>query len=112
MLSLLPSPLALFIDLFEVELLGASLLLTLPAVLLRESPPTLPLPVEFVAGGEGNPELVEERFEEAPGLGGSGRSGMLGELLVVVFMLEEEPEPRKIADIGRLLFPCARRMLI
>ena len=91
--------------------MSACLLLTLPAVLLRESPPTLPLPVEFVAGGEGNPELVEERFEAAPGLGGSGRSGMLDELLIVVFMLEEEPEPRKIADIGRLLFPYARRVV-
>jgi hypothetical protein len=99
----------LFIDLFEAELLRAGLLLTLPAVLLRESPPTLPLPVEFVAGGEGNPE---ERFEAAPGLGGSGRSGMLGGLLVVVFMLEEEPEPRKIADSGRLLFPYARRVVL
>lgn len=102
----------LFIDLFEAEWLSACLLLTLPAVLLRESPPTLPLPVEFVAGGEGNPELVEERFEAAPGLGGSGRSGMLDELLIVVFMLEEEPEPRKIADIGRLLFPYARRVVL
>jgi len=89
--------------------LSVGLLLTPPAVLLRESPPTLPLPVEFVAGGEGNPELVEERFE---GLGGSGRSGILDELLNVVFMLGEEPEPRKIADIGRLLFPYARRVLI
>ena len=87
-------------------------LLTLAAVLLRESPPTLPLPVELVAGGEGNPELVEERFEAAPGLGGSGRSGMLDELLIVVFMLEEEVEPRKIADIGRLLFPYARRVVL
>jgi len=90
--------------------LSVCLLLTLPAVLLRESPPTLPLPVELVAGGEGNPELVEERFEAAPGLGGSGRSGMLDELLIVVFMLEEEP--RKIADIGRLLFPYARRVVL
>ena len=90
--------------------MSVCLLLTLPAVLLRESPPTLPLPVELVAGGEGNPELVEERFEAAPGLGGSGRSGMLDELLIVVFMLEEEP--RKIADIGRLLFPYARRVVL
>jgi len=92
--------------------LSVGLLLTLPAVLLRESPPTLPLPVEFVAGGEGNPELVEERFEAAPGLGGSGRSGMLDELLIVELMLEVEVEPRKIADIGRFLFPCARRVVL
>ena len=92
---------------------SVGLLLTPPAVLLLESPPTLPLPVEFVAGGEGNPELVEERFEAAPGLGGSGRSGILDELLIVVFMLGEEPdEPRKIADIGRLLFPYARRVVL
>ena len=84
----------------------------LPAVLLRESPPTLPLPVEFVAGGEGNPELVEERFEAAPGLGGSGRSGMLDELLIEVLMLEEGVEPRKMADIGRLLFPYALRVVL
>jgi hypothetical protein len=37
--------------------------------------PVLPLPVEFVAGGEGNPEPVE-----LTGLGGSGRSGMPGEV--------------------------------
>lgn len=102
----------LFIDLFEADWLSVGFLLTLPAVLLRESPPTLPLPVEFVAGGEGNPELVEERFEAVPGLGGSGRSGILDELLIVVFTLEEEVEPRKIADIGRLVFPYARRVLI
>lgn len=80
--------------------------------MLLESPPTLPLPVEFVAGGEGNPELVEDRFEAAPGLGGSGRSGMLDEVLMVVLRLEEEVEPRKIADIGRLLFPYARRVVL
>ena len=99
----------LLIDLFEADWPSVGLLRTLPAVLLRESPPTLPLPVEFVAGGDGNPELVEERFE---GLGGSGRSGILEELLIVVFMLEEEVEPRKIADIGRLLFPYARRVVL
>ena len=92
--------------------MSVGLLLTPPAVLLRESPPTLPLPVEFVAGGEGNPELVDERFEAAPGLGGSGRSGILDELLIAVLMLGEEPEPRKIADIGRLLFPYARRVVL
>ena len=92
--------------------MSAGILLTLPVVLLRESPPTLPLPVEFVAGGEGNPELVEEGFEAAPGLGGSGRSGMLDELLIFVFILEAEVEPRKIADSGRLLFPYARRVVL
>ena len=89
------------------------LLLALPAVLLRESPPTLPLPVEFVAGGEGNPELVEERLEAAPGLGGSGRSGMLDEVLNAELMLvEEEAEPMKTADTGRLLLPCARPVVL
>lgn len=48
----------------------------------------LPLPVEFVAGGEGRPEPLEA----APGLGGSGKSGILAF------------EPRKIADEGRLLW--------
>lgn len=100
-------------DLLEVELLRPSLLLTLPMVLLRESPPTLPLPVEFVAGGEGNPELVEEIFDAAPGLGGSGKSGMLDELLIVEFRLVKEGAwPRKIADIGRLLLPFARRVVL
>lgn len=41
----------------------------------RESPPVLPPQAKSVAGGEGIPELVEERFEAAPGLGGSGRGG-------------------------------------
>ena len=35
--------------------------------------PVLPLPVELVAGGDGNPEPLE-----LTGLGGSGKSGMLG----------------------------------
>jgi len=35
--------------------------------------PVLPLPVEFVAGGDGRPELLLRT-----GLGGSGRSGRLG----------------------------------
>ena len=52
--------------------------------------PALPLPVELVAGGEGRPEFVDD----APGLGGSGRSG------------RSEGEgtgsaPRKMADKGR-----------
>lgn len=69
--------------------------------------------MEFVAGGEGSPELVEERFEAAPGLGGSGRSGMLDEVLIEELMLVEEgAEPRKIADIGRLLVPFARPVVL
>jgi hypothetical protein len=45
-----------------------------------------PLPVEFVAGGDGRPEPLDE----APGLGGGGKSGtLLG-------------WPIKIADKGRL----------
>lgn len=63
---------------------------TLPALLLLLSP-TLPLPVELVAGGEGSPESWE-----VDGLGGSGRSGMDGGEEVGV-----EPEPMKIADKGR-----------
>lgn len=56
------------------------------------SSPVLPLPVEFVAGGEGRPEL----FDAAPGLGGgSGKSGKL---------FGEDTEPKKIADKGRDLF--------
>jgi hypothetical protein len=46
----------------------------------------LPLSVEFVAGGEGRPEPLEL----APGLGGSGKSGMLLDW------------PMKIAEAGRL----------
>lgn len=38
--------------------------------------PVLPLPVEFVAGGEGKPDLMEPALEV--GLGGSGRSGSAG----------------------------------
>jgi len=41
-------------------------------VLVLLPPVVLPLPVEFVAGGEGKPEP----FELDPGLGGSGKSGM------------------------------------
>jgi hypothetical protein len=52
--------------------------------------PALPLPVELVAGGEGRPECVDD----APGLGGSGRSGRAdGEGV--------GSAPRKIADSGR-----------
>jgi len=79
--------------------LSVGLLLTFSAVLLREYPLTLPLLVEFVVGGEDDPELVEERFKTAPGPGGSGKPGMLDELQIVVSMLKEV-EPREIADIG------------
>lgn len=63
--------------------------------------PVLPLPVELVAGGEGRPEWVDE----APGLGGSGRSG------------SSEVEgvgsaPRKMADKGRRLGAKASRGVI
>jgi len=57
--------------------------------------PILPLPVEFVPGGEGRPER-----EEAPGLGGSGRSGSSEDVEVE---REVGPSPRKIADKGRRL---------
>jgi hypothetical protein len=58
--------------------------------------PVLPLPVELVAGGEGRPEWEEE----APGLGGSGRSGRSED--VDVEGAGPSP-PRKIADKGRRL---------
>lgn len=55
------------------------------------SSPTLPLPVELVAGGEGKPEPIETL-----GLGGgSGRSGVGRELVL------ESRDPMKIADKGR-----------
>lgn len=58
----------------------------------------LPLPVEFVAGGEGRPE--REGGDESSGLGGSGRLGKSGG----VELAEEEPtEPMNIADKGRCL---------
>jgi hypothetical protein len=76
--------------------------------LLHESLPTLLLPVKFVAGGGGNPELGEERFEATPGLRGLGESGVLDELLIGVFMLEEEPEPRK----SRIAVVCRSHTLI
>lgn len=60
---------------------------------LAVSSPVLPLPVEFVAGGDGKPD--PEPFDAAPGLGGgSGRSGML---------FGEVTEPKKMADNGREL---------
>lgn len=61
----------------------------LPAFVLLS--PVLPLPVEFVAGGEGKPEPLDP-----PGLGGSGKSGILAE------NEEDGEEPRKMADKGRL----------
>lgn len=60
---------------------------TLPKLVV--SSPVLPLPVELVAGGDGNPEP----FESAPGLGGG--SGKVGKLF------GEVTEPKKIADKGR-----------
>lgn len=65
---------------------------TLPKLVV--SSPVLPLLVEFVAGGDGKPEL--EPLDAAPGLGGgSGRAGR---------WLGVEMEPKKIADKGRDLF--------
>lgn len=54
--------------------------------------PTLPLPVEFVAGGDGRPDA--ESVDDAPGLGGSGRSGRLGGV-------EPGLGPMYMADKGR-----------
>lgn len=69
---------------------GAGLWRILPKLVV--SSPVLPLPVEFVAGGDGRPEL----FDAAPGLGGgSGKSGRF---------LGVDTEPRKIADKGRVWF--------
>ena len=62
--------------------------------------PTLPLPVELVAGGDGRPEALEDVL----GLGGSGRSGRAGEL--------EPADPMKIADKGRDLEACTGRGVI
>lgn len=57
----------------------------------------LPLPVEFVAGGEGRPVL--EGGEDSSGLGGSGNLGRSGGV-----ELEDEPsDPIKMADKGRCL---------
>jgi len=68
----------------------------LPVVALLLSP-VEPLPVEFVAGGEGRPD----EDEGAVGLsGGSGRSGRSGRL-TLLFSLGGN-DPRKIADKGRL----------
>lgn len=61
---------------------------------------TLPLPVEFVAGGDGSPESTEDE-----GLGGSGRSGMAGGEGFGV-------DPMNIADKGRDLGASAERRVI
>jgi hypothetical protein len=67
---------------------------------LRTLPPSAllspPLPVEFVAGGEGRPDLYE-RSDPSSGPGGSGRSGKFGGdgLLAV--------SPINMADNGRRL---------
>lgn len=66
--------------------------LMLPEFALPLSP-VEPLPVELVAGGEGNPE-----GEATPGLsGGSGRSG-----ISVSLGFLGGNDPRNIADKGRL----------
>lgn len=58
--------------------------------------PVEPLPVEFVAGGEGRPD----ELDAAPGLsGGSGRSGIL---ILLSSLGGNDNGPRKIADKGRL----------
>jgi hypothetical protein len=57
-----------------------------PALEVFSSLVLFPLPVEFVAGGDGRPDP----FEFAPGLGGAGKSGML------------LGWPMNIADKGRL----------
>lgn len=62
------------------------------------SPPLLPLPVEFDAGGEGSPE------DEWGLLGGSGSSGSLEST--------ELAEPMYIADDGRFLVASAGRDVI
>lgn len=72
--------------------------------------PVLPLPVEFVAGGEGKPEPIERMLEL--GLGGSGSSGSCGLLKVDscgecngswLPEVEPAPLPMKTADTG---LPC------
>lgn len=70
---------------------------TLPKRVLF-SPPLLPLPVEFDAGGDGNPE------DEWGLLGGSGSSGS--------FVSNELAEPMYIADDGRFLVARAGRDVI
>ena len=69
--------------------------------------PVLPLPVEFVAGGEGRPEPIERILEL--GLGGSGSSGSRGLLTVDncgecdgswIPEVEPAPLPMKTADTG------------
>lgn len=69
----------------------------LPVFAVPVSSPTLPLPVEFVAGGEGRP--VSETSGEPPGLGGSGNRGKSGG----VELEDELKDPMKMADKGRCL---------
>jgi len=58
--------------------------------------PVLPLPVEFVAGGEGSPEPM--------GLGGSGRSGMVcGTELTLLLAGVDGVLPIYMAERGRSL---------
>jgi hypothetical protein len=72
--------------------------------------PVLPLPVEFVAGGEGNPDRTDPILEL--GLGGSGRSGNPKDVASVwddedgvdCNAWELASLPRYIADIGRFCF--------
>ena len=69
------------------------------------SSPTLPLPVELVAGGEGRPG-----DEPGPGLGGSGSLGRSED--AVLDAEEEASEPMKMADRGRSLREsCERRVI-
>lgn len=75
--------------------------------------PVLPLPVEFVAGGEGSPDLIDPTLE--CGLEGSGRSGRPAGGVPSIklayaeaewersWMLGLGPFPMKTADTGR---PC------
>lgn len=66
----------------------------------------LPLPVEFVAGGDGSPVL--DGGGDSSGLGGSGSFGRSGGV-----ELEDEPsDPIKMADKGRCLRFIAGRGVI
>jgi len=63
--------------------------------ILAESP-VLPLSVEFVAGGEGSPEPM--------GLGGSGRSGMVGGTVLTLLLARVDGVlPMYMAESGRSL---------
>lgn len=88
-------------DTFETEY-GLWVLRSRKLPVLVGSSPLLPfpLPLEFVAGGEGSPDLGGvEGPAEPSGLGGSGNLGRPGGV-----ELDEEPsEPMKMADRGRWL---------